>query len=262
MTFKWREMYSSFINLDTRQDRLILMEHELKRVGIDAVRTQGMRPSEYKGDPYKIQGMVKRNTIGAVGCHFSQTKVMEEALRQNKSAFVMEDDLVFCSDIQKRLDYIEGFLNTHEWDVFWLGGTYHINPPHWHPLKHTSELQQCTCKLGRDAELTDDPRIIRTYGCFSTFAYIVNIDSLPKVLHLLDCVVHESMGIDWLFIRLQPQLKTFAFAPGCVKQYDNKSDIGKGFTYFSGFKKLGAHWFADRMEDFDPLTYDWKEAKI
>lgn len=259
--FHWRDMYSSFINLDSRKDRLILMEHELKRVGIEAERTPGIHYKKVQGDLSKYQVMIQR-TPGALGCHMAQVSVMTKALSLNKSAFVMEDDLVFCSDIQKRLDHIETFLNTHEWDVFWLGGTYHINPPHWHPLKHSSELKQCNCKLGRDAELTDDSRIIRTYGCFSTFAYIVNIESLPKILHLLDCVVHESMGIDWLFIRLQPQLKTYAFAPGCVKQYDNKSDIGKGFTYFSGFKKLGAHWWADTMEQFNPDTYDWKEAKI
>jgi hypothetical protein len=56
-----------------------------------------------------------------------------------------------------------------------------------------------------------------------------------------------SMGIDWLFILLQPNLKTYAFNPGCVKQIDNKSDIGD-WTQFSAFSNLGAHWWADTIE--------------
>ena len=63
--------------------------------------------------------------------------------------------------------------------------------------------------------------------------------------------VSISMGIDWLFILLQPYLKTFAFVPGCVKQMDNLSDIGQGITRFSGFAILGPHWFRDRMTDFN-----------
>jgi hypothetical protein len=46
-----------------------------------------------------------------------------------------------------------------------------------------------------------------------------------------------------------------------AKQYDNQSDIGNGVTYFSEFQKLGQYWFADKMEDFDALNFDWKEAK-
>jgi hypothetical protein len=85
---------------------------------------------------------------------------------------------------------------------------------------------------------------------------------------MLDQHVHESMGIDWLLIKVQPQLHTYSFVPGCVIQFDNRSDIGKGMTFYSGFAKLNGtrdnsrYWWADRMEDFDPLKFDWKEAKI
>ena len=105
---------------------------------------------------------------------------------------------------------------------------------------------------------TDDPRIIRTYGCFCTYAYIINKNSLEKIIKLLDENVHLSMGIDWLFILLQPRLKTFAFVPGMVKQMDNQSDIGDGITVFSGFSKLNGteensrYWWQNKMEDFNP----------
>lgn len=262
MKFNWRDCYTAFVNLDHRIDRKERMEAELERVGIKSERIRGMYPHEYTGDPSKVQVMNNR-TKGAIGCHYSQVKIMQNALEKGKSAFVMEDDLVFATDVQKRLDYAQNFLNNTDWDIFWLGGTYHLNPPRWHDAGHTnSELPNCNCKLNRDVECTEDERIVRTYGCWGTYAYIVNHKSLPKILDLLEKNVHESIGIDWLFIKLQPQLKCFAFVPAMAKQYDNASDIGNGVTMFSNFSNLGSFWFADRMEDFDPKTFDWHEAKI
>ena len=104
--------------------------------------------------------------------------------------------------------------------------------------------------------------MIRTYGCFCTYAYIVNNRSLEKVLDGLDGILHASMGIDWAMIQLQPSLFTYAFVPGCIKQYDNQSDIGKGMTHFSGFAKLGPYWWQDNMERFDPAKFNWHEARI
>lgn len=243
------DSYISFVNMDHRVDRRQRMEQSLAKAGIEAVRTRGMPPSEYKGDRARVRVMQNR-TPGAIGCHFSQVAIMEEALRQKKHAFVMEDDLMFCADFQKRIAYIEKFIDTHEWDILWLGGTFHINPPWWHKKK------------GRDAELTDDPRMIRTYGAFCTYAYIVRDQSVEMVLSQLDHWLDKSMGIDWAMIQMQPGLLTYAFVPGCTRQYDNQSDIGRGVTVFSGFAKLGPYWYQENMEDFDPTKFNWHEAKV
>lgn len=238
------------INLPHRADRRKHMENELSRVGISAEFINGMLPSEFDLSLPKLQVMANR-TKGAIGCHYSQVKAMELALNQGSNALVMEDDLVFCSDIQERFKVIKEFTDKNEWDVFWLGGTYHLQPT-WHRIKngkHTHpDLQMCNCNLNRDWERTTDYRIIRTYGCWSTYAYIVNVNSIRKILNLLEENIHLSMGIDWLFILLQPQLKTFAYHFGCVKQYDNQSDIGNGITQFSLFEKAcGNHWFKDKI---------------
>lgn len=246
--------YVAFVNLDIRRDRLTRMTTSLQKAGLGSVaqRMPGMLPPEaiaYAGGPKRLEVMLNR-TPGAIGCHFSQVKIMKEALLRKKHAFVMEDDLVFCGDFQKRLEHMDGFLFDRDWDVLWLGATFHINPPWWHK------------ELGRDAELTSDPRMVRTFGAFCTYAYIVNAESIPKVLAGLDEILHLSMGIDWAFIQMQPRLACYAFVPGSVIQYDNQSNIGKGVTTFSGFKKLGAYWWADKMTDFDPTTYDWHEARF
>lgn len=253
---KISDCYISYVNLAHRTDREEHMKSQLERVGLTALRQTGMLPYNYIGDRNKIQVMMHR-TPGAVGCWISQIEVMNKAHAENKHAFVMEDDLIFCSDLMDRLAYIDEWTDKNDWDIIWMGGTYHVKPAYWH-IPNNRELPGA--HLGRDAELTDDPRIIRTFGAFSTHCYIVNKNSIEKVMSMLDNIMHEAMGIDWAMIKIQPQLRTYAFAPGCVIQKDNRSDIGAGDTIFSGFARLGAHWFADNMHDFDPSTYDWAEC--
>lgn len=241
--------YASFVNLDHRKDRLERIRPILSKAGIVASRTRGILPSEYHGPENKV-AVMRARTPGAIGCHYAQVSIMIEAEKRRQHAFVMEDDLIICSDFQRRMKMVDEFVATgREWDVIWLGGTFHVNPPYWH--KDT---------LGRDAEKTDDPHFMRMYGAFCTYAYIVNCESLSKIIRELEANVHRSMGIDWLFIQLQPKLFTYAFVPGCITQFDNKSDIGSGMTVFSNFKKLGPYWYQDRLEDFNPTTFDWHEA--
>lgn len=246
------DCYASFINLDHRKDRLNQMVKELVAQGIKAVRTRAFTPNDYQGDPSRVQKMMQ-TTPGAVGCYLSEVKIMRDALASGKHAFVLEDDVYFCPDFHTRLEWIERFTSTHEWDIIWLFACFHINPPYWH-LKD----------LGRDAETTEDPRMIRTFGTFSTGAYIVNRASISKIIDMLDSVLEITIGIDYSFIQLQPYLLTFAFVPGCTLQRDGISDIGgKGVrrNNFSGFKKLGPYVYKDRMQDFDPTQFNWCEAQ-
>jgi GR25 family glycosyltransferase involved in LPS biosynthesis len=206
-----------------------------------------MLPEEYRGDAKKIRSMLARPQKGAIGCHFSQVSIISRALEFQKNAMVLEDDVVFCSDFIDRMNIFNDFLKDKPWDVIWLGGTYHTEPT-WHAAKHSPDLKGlCKCKLNRDWEPTENPHIVRTYGAWSTYAYIVNVNSIERILSLLDHYLPESIGIDWLFILLQPELITYAFNPGTTKQMDNKSNIGDGMTIFSNFHKLGAHWFQDKM---------------
>jgi len=260
--------YKAFVNLDHRKDRLVHMQGQLYKAGIEAERVAGLLPHEVDVDPRKTRVMQNR-TPGAIGCMLSQMSVMETALEKGKHAFVMEDDLHFCDDFQDRANYISEWMDNNDWDVFWLGGTVHHKPTWWHAERHNHELRQCKCNLGRDMEPTNDKHIIRTYGAFCTYAYVVNVNSIEKVLKQLHDCMHFSIGIDWSFIYLQPNLKTYMFVPGCVKQIDNLSDIGvnpdgtAGMTKFSGFLKLNgtfensAYVYQDRIEDFNVDNWIW-----
>lgn len=264
--FYWRELFAGYLNLDYRTDRGQHMEKEVHKLGIPVTRMPAKLPKDYDSNDPRFQVMLNR-TPGALPCHMGQVEIMKEGAAQKKNILVMEDDLVICSDIQERLDYIERFINEQEpeFDIIWLGGTFHVGPPYWHnglnPLLRESNL-------GKDAERTNDPRMIRTYGAFSTFAYIVNYRHIDYILGLLEEHLHTSIGIDYLFIKIQPLLRTFCFVPGCVKQLDIRSDIGQGMTIFSGFAKLNGtienskYWWADRTDEFNPFSFDWKEAAI
>ena len=248
------DCYISFLNLDCRPDRLAHMVRELRRVGINAERTRGKMPTEFDRNDGRFQIQWKR-TPGSIGCMMGQMEIMTKAAFEDKHAMIFEDDVIIATDIKDRLIYIEAFLSTREWDVFWLGGTIHIPIPFWHTGVNPDLPYSA---LGKDAEPTDVSSVIKCYGAFSTYAYIVNKKSITKVLRALEEVMPVSMGIDWSFINLGSELNTFMYLPGCVKQMDGPSNIGNGMSYFSGFARLGDYWFQDRAENFDPKTIQWK----
>lgn len=249
-------LYAGFLNMDHRTDRLNHMEGQFQKINLKPVRHRGKRPQEYDLNNPKYSVMLNR-TPGAIACHEGQVEIMKTAQSIGAHALVMEDDVIFCDDFEKRFGYISNWTKTHDWDVVWLGASFHTNPPYWHRFGQSGMRPDCSAQLGKDCEPTDDPRMIRTYGAYVTFAYIVNVNSMDKIFNLFDQHLHTSIGIDWLFIKIQPQLKCFSFVPGCVMQMDNLSDIGTGMTVWSGQLNNGPYVFKKRMEEFDPTKYKW-----
>ena len=258
--FDWRSAELWYVNLPHRVDRDAHARQQFQRQGLTARRFEGFKPEECVGwsDDPKIQRM-KARTPGAIGCQQSQLHCVRTVQgSEDRIVGIFEDDAVLCEDFKMRLDYIQDHLeaaSNGEWDIFWLGGTVHINPPIWYAQTPGRETAKA------DIERTSDKHIFRVFGMWSTYAYFVNGRSVRRILELCDQHTHESDGIDHLAILyLEPQLRTFCFLPGCCKQIDGVSDIGTvkgggpGFTTFSHFAKLGPYWYQERMEDFDPDT--------
>lgn len=260
------ELYIGYLNMDRRLDRRQHMDKELARVGLTAHRHTGQPPIVFDIDHPKYATMRSR-TPGAIGCYEGQMNIMREALRRGKHAMVLEDDLVFCSDFLERLAYMDRWMTGHimlgaDADIVWLGATVH-SPAFWHPKGPSGMRPNCSANLGIDCEATANSRIIRTYGAFSTHAYIVHHESIQKILDELGRQMPTSIGIDYSFIRMQPALYAYSFVPGCVKQMDNESNIGTGITRWSGFLKLNGteensrYVWQDKMGDFNPDTFLW-----
>lgn len=240
------DCYVGYLNMEHRNDRLAHINAEFKKAGLKGVRTEGRKPETFDLNDPKLQVM-KNRTSGAIGCHYGQVEIMQKALEKKKHAFVFEDDVILCDDFQGRMAMAEDFLKEKDWQIFWLGGTYHYPEAWWHKVGHSEDLQQCNCTLGVDAAPTEHPNFMRTYGAFSTHCYIVNKDFIFTLMMFLEANVHQSMGIDWIMILLQPKIHTYAPNPGMAIQLDNQSDIGVGFSKFSGFAMLGSHWFSDKV---------------
>lgn len=251
------DSYVSYLNVDHRVDKKEHMEKELARVGIDAFRTRGKLPNEFNLKDRKYTVQVAR-TPGSIGCWAGMVEIAETALKCGKHAMIFEDDLLFCDDIHERFKIIEDFDNNFLWDVIWLGGTVHINPPYWHTGRNPDLL---TKSVGLDCLYVGHKYLYRSFGSFSTHAWVLNKNSIRKVIDMLDDFQHLSMGIDHAHINIAAKLDNYVFLPGAVIQRDGRSDIGRGDTIFSSFKSLGEHWFAKRLEDFDHDKYKWGEVK-
>lgn len=240
-----------YVNLKSRPDRNEHAQKEFTKHNIVPTRFEGFLPN---GFLYQDAMQRMRNrTPGAIGCYQSQLALIHKAIGNENIVAVCEDDVVFCGDLQNRLQYISEKL-TWDWDIFWLGATFHV-PGKWY---HNAECSSWS-NLGRDVETTSDPRILRTYGIWSTYAYLVNPVNARKVYTLFEQNIHRADGIDHLAIILGDRLNNFCFVPGCAWQYDNESNIGNGITRFSGFKRLGPYVWANHMNDFDPTTFDWSK---
>lgn len=256
MEFNWRECYAMYINLDHREDRRVHIKQQLSGFDIIADRVRGVYYHEIEKPSPKFNYMASLSK-GQVGCYTAHINCLERAYKLGQNALIFEDDAHLCSDFDIRMEYIQNYLNNNDWDIFWLGGTYHIEPT-WHPVGHTNpNLKNCTCTIGKDVEKTDDARIVRTYGCWSTAGYIVKYESIPKILHMLEERLEESYAIDHNFIIIEPFLKTFAFVPALIKQIDNHSDNYNSINKFSEFATLGRYWYADNMEDVDPSSLNF-----
>lgn len=257
------DCYISYLNLDIRPERKVHIESELNRIGINAERTRGKLPVEYDLTDVNFYVMLGR-TPGAIGCWMGMREMMVEAIKRNQHCFIMEDDVVLATDFKERIAYMEKFFETHDWDIFFAGALFHCSPPHWH---NGRGFMLDGSNLGKDAERTDDVRVIRTFGCFSTHCWIIKRESVEKVMKMLDSVMYRSIGIDHACIILQPQLNCYTFVGGSAKQIDNLSNIGTGMTMYSHFAKLNgtiensAYWFTDLIQDFQPETFDWVEIK-
>ncbi len=244
----------AFVNLDHRNDRLDHMTNELDRIGIHASRFPGLLPSQFTEQKYSV---MRNRTPGAIGCHMSQVGIMNQALELNKHAVVFEDDIIFCSDFKERIEYISMWIESHEWDVIWLGASFHAPEPFWHPKGNSKMRPNCSANLGYDVLPTDDPRMVRTFGAYCTFAYIVNVKSINNIINILEELIPFTIGIDYSFIAMADRIKAFSFVPGCVMQMDNISDIGKGMTVWSGQLNNGPYVWKDKMHDFDPTNFKW-----
>ena len=105
------------INLASRADRRREMEAQLQRIGL-SLRSEGVelfeavRPQD-KGD---------FPSIGSRGCFMSHLGVLRKAAAGGLDRIlIIEDDLNFVDDIERRLGAVAGRLRENDWAMFYGG---------------------------------------------------------------------------------------------------------------------------------------------
>lgn len=251
MRFQVDQLDPWVVNLEHRTDRWEMMQRELRQIHMTARRFSAMAPDEYSERPGAGPLIEGQRTAGN-WASFAHLMRMNQGTDRN--LLLLEDDVFFCSDFWRRMDYLERYL-TMPWDVVFLGATFHLerNAPNgrWHPERRN------------DVERTHAKHIFRAYGVWSNHGMIVRGRSAGKVLGAMRSVLNVARGSDHALILAQPTLNCYVFVPGCVFQHNGRSDVAEGqhpYTMFSNFLKLGPYVYQDRMNVWDIDDYDWDEA--
>jgi GR25 family glycosyltransferase involved in LPS biosynthesis len=189
-----------FINLDRREDRLELIQHQLDIMDIRAMRVSAVDGSLLNPDPKIGNGW---NHKGVAGCALSHRKVIQMAKEAGyKNFLVIEDDTIF-SDEFRNIDFYINQL-PDDWDMVYFGGN------------HMGELKPINVNVARCSHTL-------TTNCYAMkdTMYDLMLDAIPKEVNLL------QMPIDVLYTSIQKSGKynCYAFKPVLVWQDSIFSDI-------------------------------------
>jgi len=182
-----------YINLDSRNDRLVSCEEELKKIGLE-------RPRRFSAI---------KNSDGRIGCAMSHLKCLQTA-KEEGSPFItiFEDDIVIPKPNKVR-NQVNRIIETGiEWDVLLLSGNAFL------PHKYYGEDFIC---------------VNRSY---TTTAYIVKssyydtlIDNIKK--GILNLMKTGKGAIDVYWFSLQEKHTFLLLNPPTIYQKEDYSDIEK-----------------------------------
>ena len=217
--------HSFYINLETRPDRKIHVEEQLKIIGIQANRFNAIKLPN-----------------GALGCSISHLKCLEIAKENNwEHVLIVEDDIKFLNP-ELFTNQINKFLNLHsEWDVILIAGNN--LPPH--------EIIDDTC--------------VKVTQCQTTTGYIVKnhyydtlIDNIRNgITNLIkEPSKHFLYAIDKYWFRLQKRDNWYLITPLTVTQREDYSDIEKRPTnYTRAMTDLTKEWLVSQNHQNIRMNY-------
>ena len=111
------------INLKSRPDRRAEMAEQFGRIGLGFDS-----PGVHLFEATKPDAAAGFSSLGARGCFLSHLAVLREALAQQvESVLILEDDLNFCDDFERRFSSLAQALRSRTWGM--LYGSYLLDPP-------------------------------------------------------------------------------------------------------------------------------------
>lgn len=220
--------HAFYINLETRSDRKLHVEEQLKIIGIQANRFNAIKLPN-----------------GALGCSMSHLKCLEIAKENNwEHILIVEDDIKFLNP-EVFINQFNKFLNSHtEWDVVLIAGNN--LPPH---------------------EIIDDS-CVKVSHCQTTTGYIVKkhyyntlIDNIRNgITNLIkEPKLHHLYAIDKYWFKLQEKDNWYLITPLTVTQREDYSDIEKRPTnYTRAMTDLTKEWLIQKKPQNISMNYQNK----
>lgn len=229
-TFPFR-MKTFVINLDKRIDRWEnFIKHPepkfLQYTRFSAIDGSKLTPTS------QLQQIFDNNDYnmrqGIVGCAMSHLKLCIELLNDNEADVycLLEDDLEFVPDFQKKLLYCTHELNKTEWDMFYLG--HHLWKQFIDQEVYSKTLWTKIEQFNRSESL------MRSMG--GTIGYLINKKGAERLLDYIN-ITGMTNGIDTVQQKAADNINIFYAYPHLIYSEcyrgDNNPDTDIQFNYNS-----------------------------
>jgi len=188
--------YIFYINLDSRPDRKIHIETQMKQLGLSAMRFNAIK-----------------HPLGYIGCSISHLKCLERAKQENwDHVLIVEDDILF-TNVELFKSQMNAFLKNHQdFDVVLIAGN---NIPPYQKVDETCiKITKCQTTTGYLVKSHYYDTLLQNYK-----EGIVNLIGDPRN--------HKSYAIDQYWFQLQQKDNWYLIIPLSVVQKEDYSDIEK-----------------------------------
>lgn len=185
-----------YINLESRLDRRLFFENQMKMVGLKAERFEAIK-----------------HNIGAVGCSLSHLNLLKYARRNNLDhILIMEDDIMFLNPKMFINNLNECLLNHSDFDVLLIAGN---NMGDYTRLDNFCvKISKCQTTTGYIVKRHYYDKLIENYE-----------EGINKLLQNIKC--RDDYAIDQYWNKLQLIDKWYLVTPLTVTQKPDYSDIEK-----------------------------------
>jgi GR25 family glycosyltransferase involved in LPS biosynthesis len=201
---KFNDMFPlvTYINLDTRNDRRILIEEELNRLNISYNRKSGRT----------FDGTNSKYWNGVAGCELSHIDCLKMALEKNCNLFVFEDDALLINNAEETIPLALDELNTMDWTFFYLGANIYGDHPTYQVSDHLGKLSYAQ----------------------STVAYGVNINFIERLVNAIP--LDRIIPIDMIYTNIIiPNVNAYITVPMTVTQRNSYSDIEGQYVEYESY---------------------------
>ena len=191
---KFNDMFPlvAYINLDTRNDRKLLIEEELNKLNISYIRKQART----------FDGTNSKYWNGVAGCELSHIDCLRSALEKNQNIFIFEDDAKFINNFDEIIPNALDELSGEDWSMFYLGCNIYGNHPTYQTSDHLGKLSYAQ----------------------STVAYGVNINFIEGLVNAIP--LDRIIPIDMIYTNIViPNINAYITVPMTVVQRKGYSDI-------------------------------------